>query len=111
MQQAVKHLPVITENNPNFIGVWSLSDITFTDLLIDFFNSNQMLHMDMKIQSSKGDKIDENIVKGKSILNLKAEDITNTRLLLYFKYLNECYKQYIFKMGLQFVKQEKIRSF
>ena len=68
MKQFVQHLPVITENNPNFIGVWSLNDITFTDLLIDFFNSNQMLQMDMTIVSKNGNKIDESVVKGKSIL-------------------------------------------
>tara|TARA_B100000123_G_scaffold272610_1_gene256337 strand:+ start:2708 stop:3409 length:702 start_codon:yes stop_codon:yes gene_type:complete len=107
MKQYVQHLPVITENNPNFIGVWSLNDITFTDLLIDFFNSNQMLQMDMKIVSKNGNKIDENVVKGKSILNMKAEGITNTRMLLYFKYLNECYKNYLLRWPT-IIKQEKL---
>ena len=83
MSDQITHLPILTDNNPNFIGVWSLSDITVNDLLIDFFNTNQTLHMDMSIATPKGNKIDEDIVKGKSILNLSAEDITNTLSLIH----------------------------
>ena len=107
MSDQITHLPILADNNPNFIGVWSLSDITVNDLLIDFFNTNQTLHMDMSIATPKGNKIDEDIVKGKSILNLSAEDITNTRLLLYFKYLNECYNEYV-KRWPTLIKQNEL---
>ena len=91
-------IPVETNHQPNFIGLWSFKNTDICDKIISFFDENEMSHSDIGFydHADQSVKYDKELVNGKQ-MQVRLENLTNNDydpIKNYFLLLEKCFLSY-----------------
>ena len=98
MVKDLTSIPVETNHQPSFIGLWSIQNSEICDKVISFFQNNEMSHSDVGFYdyADNSVKYDKAIVNGKQ-MQVKLEDLQTDDydpIKNYFLMLEKCFLSY-----------------